>query len=171
MFEQEEREFNKDAAQWAKKLLLNCHNRAPAMWWCMYCRHVCADIAVKVLSQTITSSECERYISVFLAILTQNSRQLCAPKMVCAVKVYFANYALEGHGCHTLPSGGTMHHDLAAHNVTVSLLGLLRALHPLLRAHSRVLQPMWGQELPPLCGHSTLCWATTWTTRVSSTMS
>ena len=96
MFEREEKEFSKDAAQWAKRELLARRRMTPAMWWRMYGRHVSglASIAVKVMSQPITSSDCERCFSLFGAIQRNNRRKLCAPKMVRVVKVCFANQAL-----------------------------------------------------------------------------
>ena len=96
MFEREEKEFSKDAAQWAKRKLFAHRRMMPAMWWRMYGRHVSglASIAVKVMSQPITSSDCERCFSLFGAIQRNNRRKLCAPKMVRVVKVCFANQAL-----------------------------------------------------------------------------
>ena len=70
IFEREEREFSKDAAQWAKTELLACGRMTPAMWWRMYGCHVSglAIIALKVFSRPITYSDCKRYLSLFGAI-------------------------------------------------------------------------------------------------------
>ena len=97
MFEREEGEFSKEAAVWAKKELLAKHKMTPALWWRMYGRHVgaLADVAIKVLSQPITSSDCERCFSIFGAVQTKKRRKLCCKKMVQAVKVAFAKQSLD----------------------------------------------------------------------------
>ena len=87
MFEREEGEFQKEAAQWSKKELLAKKKMTAAQWWRMYGRHVpgLADFTVKVLSQPITSSDCERCCSLFGAVQKKNRRKLAAKKMMSAV--------------------------------------------------------------------------------------
>ena len=74
MFEREESEFSKDAAQWAKKQLLVHRKMTPAMWWRMYGRHVSGltDIAchsqlhpptVSVASPSLEQSRGKTYAS------------------------------------------------------------------------------------------------------------
>ena len=77
--------------------LLATHKMTPALWWRMYGRHVgaLADVAIKILSQPITSSDCERCFSIFGAVLRKKRRKLCCKKMVQAVKVTFAKQCLD----------------------------------------------------------------------------
>ena len=66
----EKRDFNKDAAPWAKKQSLARSRMMPAIWWRTHGHRVSAlaNKAVKVLSQPITSSACECCLSLFEAI-------------------------------------------------------------------------------------------------------
>ena len=97
MFERSELEFSKEAAQWAKQELLAKRKMTPALWWRMYGRHVggLADMAVKILSQPITSSDCERCFSLFGAVQRKNRRRLASQKMASSVRVSFAKNSLQ----------------------------------------------------------------------------
>ena len=97
MFERSEVEFSKEAAQWAKHELLAKRKMTPALWWRMYGRHVggLADMAVKILSQPITSSDCERCFSLFGAVQRKNRRRLASHRMASSVRVTFAKNSLQ----------------------------------------------------------------------------
>ena len=97
LFEGECGDFGKEAAQWAKKQLLAERKMTPAQWWRMYGRHLpgICDLAVKVLSQPITSSDCERCFSLFGAVQRKNRRTLHAPRMMSTVRVTFAKQSIK----------------------------------------------------------------------------
>ena len=52
-------------------------------------------MAVKILSQPITSSDCERFFSLFGAVQRKNRRRLASHKMASSVRVTFAKNSLQ----------------------------------------------------------------------------
>ena len=97
MFEREEGDFSKEAVVLAKNELLATHKMIPTLCWRMYDRHVgaLADVAIKILSQPITSSDGERCFSIFWAVQTKKRRKLCCKKMVQAMNVAFPKQSLD----------------------------------------------------------------------------
>ena len=96
LFDVECGDFGNEVAQWAKKQMLAQRKMMPAQWWRMFGRHIpCIfDLYVKVLSQLITSSECERCFSLFGAVQRKIRRRLHAARMMSTVKVAFANQSI-----------------------------------------------------------------------------
>ena len=96
LFEGECGDFGKEAAQWAKKQLLAERKMTLAQWFRMYGRHLLGmcDLGVKVLSQPITSSDCERCFSLFGEVQRKNRQTLHAPWMMSTVRVTFAKQSI-----------------------------------------------------------------------------
>ena len=89
-------EFSNEAALWAQANLVAARYMAPALWWGMYGwgHTALAKIAVKVLSQPITSSDCERVFSLFGNVQRKNRRRLTGDRMTDTVRVTFAMHAV-----------------------------------------------------------------------------
>ena len=84
--------LHKEGPQWAARVLLPKRAMSLARWWRLYgcSMQGLQSIAVKVLSQPITSSECERAFSLFGAVQRKNRRKMGSKKMINTVKVAYS---------------------------------------------------------------------------------
>ena len=84
--------LHKEGPHWAASVLLPKRAMSPARWWRLYDSSIqgLQSVAVKVLSQPITSSECERAFSLFGAVQRKNRRRKGSRKMINTVKVAYS---------------------------------------------------------------------------------
>ena len=95
MFKKRDGIMGGEGSKFAINDLVSQNKMSPAQWWSMFGGEVpmLQSLAVKVLSQPNTSSECERCFSLFGAVNRKNRRRMSVKKMSDTVRIAYSMQA------------------------------------------------------------------------------